>query len=148
MVEVIVAVSVAIFSILAVWKVYIFFIKISLSNPATFQASFLAEEGVEAVKFMRDYGWNTNIAPLSSSTSYTLVFGTTWGLTATPSFIDGRFDRRIIFSDVYRDGLGNIAEIGSPDAGTKKVLVTVSWPNETGTSTKEITTYVSNIFKN
>ena len=52
LVEVIVAISIAVFSILAIWKVYTLFIKISLSNPALFQASFLAEEGIEAMKFM------------------------------------------------------------------------------------------------
>ncbi len=149
LVEVIVAVSIAVFSILAVWRVYTLFIKISLSNPALFQASFLAEEGIEAVKFMRDSSWDSNITPLTPGISYTLIFdGVTWGVTTTPTFISNQFDRRVSVTNVYRDGSGNIADAGSLDANTKKVLVTVSWQKDMSTTTREITTYVSNIFNN
>ena len=147
--EVLVMVFVVTFSIFIVWKIYILYIKISFSNPATLQSSFLAEEGIEAVKFMRDGNWTSNIATLSSGTSYTLTFnGTVWGVTTTPAFIEGRFDRRISLSDVYRDGFGNIAASGTLDSGTKKVSITVSWWKDTATTSRQITTYVSNIFNN
>ena len=149
LVEVLVMVFIATFSIFAVWKIYVLYIKISLSNPATFQASFLAEEGIEAVKFMRDSGWSTNISTLSADASYTLTFnGITWGVTTTPAFIANQFDRRLSVSDVYRDISGNIAESGTSDPNTKKVLVTVSWLKDAATTTRGITTYVSNIFNN
>ena len=149
LVEVVVMVFIATFSIFMVWKVYILYIKISLSNPSNFQASFLAEEGIEAVKFMRDSGWNANIATLSSGTAYTLTFnGVAWGVTTAPAFVDSRFDRRISVVDVFRDVTGNIVSSGSLDPNTKKVLVEVSWLKDTGTTTRQITTYVSNIFKN
>lgn len=149
LVEVIIAVSIATFSILAVWRVYTFFIELSLSNPALFQASFLAEEGIEAVKFMRDDGWTEKIAPLSSDISYHLAFdGSGWEATTTPILIDNRFYRLVNFANVYRDSSGNIVDSGSPDANTKKISVTVSWQKNTGTTTKEIITYVSNIFQN
>lgn len=147
LVEVLVMVFIATFAIFVVWRVYVLYIKISISNPALFQASFLAEEGIEVVKFMRDYGWSHNIAVLSPGVSYTLTFdGAMWGVTTTPAYIDGFFDRRILFSDVYRDANGNISESGTADPGTKKVAVIVSWWKDTATSTREITTYVSNIF--
>lgn len=149
LVEVLVMVFVVTFSIFIIWKIYILYIKISFSNPATFQASFLAEEGIEAIKFMRDSNWTSNIATLSSGTSYTLIFnGIVWEATTTPAFINDRFDRRISLADVYRDGSGNIAASGTLDLNTKKVLVVVSWLKDTATSTREITTYVSNIFNN
>jgi len=149
LVEVIVAVSIATISILSVWKVYNFFIRISISNPSFFQASFLAEEGIEAIKFLRDSGWNSNITTLSAGLPYSLVFnGTNWATTTSVIYIDNKFDRRVILSDVYRDINGNIAETGSFDAGTKKVLVVVAWQKNNSTTTKEIITYVTNIFKN
>ncbi len=149
MVEVLVMVSIATFSIFFIWKVYTVFIKISLSNPSFFQASFLAEEGIEAVKFMRDSGWSANIAPLVSGTLYTLTFNNVaWGVSVDYAFIDNRFDRRISVENVYRDGSGNIASSGSLDPNTKKILSTVSWQNDTATTTRQITTYVSNIFNN
>lgn len=149
MVEVIVMVSIASLSIFFIWNVYTTYVKISLSNPSLFQASFLAEEGVEAVKFMRDSGWAANIASLSAGTLYTLTFnGVSWGVSVNPLYIDGRFDRRISVEDVYRDGSGNIAPSGNLDPYTKKILSTVSWAEGTGTTTRQITTYVTNLFKN
>lgn len=149
LVEVVVAVSVAILSILAAWNVYNLFIKLSFSNPSLFQASFLAEEGIEAVKFMRDGGWTANISTVPASSPRTFVFnGSSWSLASAPSLIDGKYDRRVVFEDVYRDMAGNIAAAGSLDQNTKKVTVTVSWSKDSATSTRQITTYVSNIFRN
>ncbi len=149
MVEVLVMVFIASFAIFVVWKIYVLYIKISLANPATFQASFLAEEGIEAVKFMRDSNWTSNIATLIPGTHYTLTFnGSAWGVTTVPSFILGRFDRRVTVSNVSRDASGNISESGTPDPNTKKILVEVSWWKDTATTTSQITTYVSNIFGN
>lgn len=147
--EVLVVVFIASFSIFVVWQIYVLYIKISVSNPALFQASFLAEEGIEAVKFMRDYSWDQKIAPLSSGIDYTLTFsGTDWGVTTGPIFIENKFDRRVTFSEVYRDITGNIVSSGNLDPNTKKVLVTVSWLKDNATTTRQITTYVSNIFDN
>jgi hypothetical protein len=147
--EMVVMVCVAAFSILAIWKIYTVFIKISLSNPSNFQASFLAEEGIEAVKFMRDSSWNSNIAVLTPGTSYTLLFdGTAWKATTTYAYITNQFDRRFSIANVYRDASGNIADTGSPDLNTKKVVVTISWWKDMATTTRQITTYVSNIFNN
>ncbi|KKP56223.1 MAG: hypothetical protein UR80_C0027G0004 [Parcubacteria group bacterium GW2011_GWB1_35_5] len=149
LVEMVIMISVATFSILIIWKIYTAFIKVSVSNPSLFQASFLAEEGIEAVKFMRDDSWTSNIAPLSSGASYILAFdNVAWEATTTLTLIDNQFDRRVVFEDVNRDGAGDIAISGSPDLNTKKVTITVSWRKDTGTTTREITTYVSNIFDN
>lgn len=149
LVEAVVAVSIAAFSILAVWKVYTSFLKLSISNPSLFQSSFLAEEGIEAMKFMRDSGWSANIEALSTSVPYALVFdGSAWKATSTLALIDGKYDRRVMLHDVYRDASGNIASSGSFDPGTRKVTVTVSWRKGSATTTKEVITYVSKIFDN
>jgi len=149
LVEMVIMISVATFSILIIWKIYASFIRISVSNPSLFQASFLAEEGIEAVKFMRDDNWTANITSLALSTPYTLVFdGVIWEATTTLALIDGQFDRRVSFEEVNRDGVGDIAVSGTPDLNTRKVTVTVSWQKNNSTTTREITTYVSNIFDN
>lgn len=149
LVEALIAIFIIVFCILAIWRVYVFFIKTSLSNSKFFQGTFLADEGVEAVKFMRDSGWSSNIASLTPETPYSLVFdGVKWEATSTISYIDGVFDRRAIFSEVYRDTDGDIADSGTLDQGTRKVQITVSWSKDSSTSTREITTYVSNLFKN
>ncbi len=150
LVEAVVMIFVASICILSVWKIYTLYIKISLSNPALFQSAFLAEEGIEAVKFMRDQSWGTNIGPLSVGTNYTLTLsGSSWGVTTTPTFIDGMFDRRITFESVYRNAEGDISESGTLDPDTKKVVSTVYWKKDaTSTTTRQISTYVADIFNN
>lgn len=149
LVEALFVISIAIFSILMIWKVYVFYVKISLSNPKSFQASFLAEEGIEAVKFMRDSSWSGFLATTTPGLSYTLVWtGEDWRATTTPAMILGQFDRRVVFAGVYRDASGNISEAGTLDPDTRKVTVTVSWIKDTATTTRQITTYVTNLFKN
>ena len=117
------------------------------------QASMIAEEGVEAVKIIRDADWNT-ISSLSLDTDYYLSFYTgsnTWSLQTTPSTnpatpIDDRFTRTIVFSAVYRDSNDDIASSGTLDSGTKRVIVDTSWQSQGETISKSITFYVSDIF--
>ncbi|MCX6755747.1 MAG: type II secretion system protein [Candidatus Nomurabacteria bacterium] len=122
---------------------------IILSNQALdeVQASFLLEEGSEAVKSLRDTNW-TNISGVTDNTNYYLAFNNTtnvWSLSATPSKVDS-FTRVIVFSPVYRDSNDDIASSGTLDAGTKKVTVTTSWTSNGNTISKSVPFYISNIF--
>lgn len=117
------------------------------------QASMIAEEGVEAVKVIRDADWDT-ISSLSLNTNYYLSFNTgsnTWSLQTTPSAnpttpIDDRFTRTIVFSAVYRDSNDDIAASGTLDSGTRRAVVNTSWQSQGETISKSITFYISNIF--
>jgi len=113
------------------------------------QASFLAEEGAEAIKTIRDGGWSS-ISSIVVDTPYVLVFNTqtnTWSLSTTSSNpIDSLFTRVVILSDVYRNSSDDIAETGTLDTRTKKVTVRVTFPSSEGLVTKEIIFYISDIF--
>ena len=119
------------------------------------QAEFLAEEGVEAVKILRDKGWASTIAPLESSTSYFLVFSTStseWILHGSnPGPIDGIFSREVIFEDVYRGTYSDdIVPAGSSlakylDGETREVISRVSGLR---IDEVEIRTYITNLFNN
>ncbi len=124
---------------------------IELSNRALkqVQASQLIEEGVEAVKSIRDTNWDT-ISGLTPAINYYLSFDTNtnlWSLdTIQTDKIDGLFTRLIVFSDVNRDSNDDIAEIGTLDVGTKKVNVFVTWPAPGGINSKNLKFYLANIF--
>lgn len=112
------------------------------------QASYLLEEGAEAVKTIRDTSWAT-ISALTVGTTYYLAFNTstnTWSLSTTNNTIDGFFTRKIQFADVYRDVNDDIASTGTLDSRTKKVDVTLSWPSDGGTVTKNLSFYIADIF--
>jgi len=130
-------------------------IELSIRALRQAQASMIAEEGVEAVKVIRDADWNV-ISSLSLNTNYYLSFNTgsnTWSLQTTPSInpttpIDDRFTRTIVFSAVYRDDNDDIvpSSLETPDPGTKRVTVNTSWQSQGETISKSITFYISNIF--
>lgn len=146
LVEALVMVFVASTCIFVVWRVYTLYIKISLANPAFFQAAFLAEEGIEAMKFLRDGNW-INISGLTLDTDYMLNFdGTKWSTSTAPFLIDSKFDRRIRLASVERDITGDIVSTGTVDPGSRKLTVSVSWQRDGATTTKTIVTYLNDIF--
>lgn len=123
-------------------------IKMSLSNTAKVQAVFLEEEGIEAVRILRDNGWTTNIA--SQVSPFYLVFdGTTWQATTANVYVDGMFERRVTIESIYRDAQQKIVWSGGTlDSNAKKVTVAVSWLSGNATTTKSISTILTNIFNN
>ncbi|MEK7461806.1 MAG: hypothetical protein AAB586_01915 [Patescibacteria group bacterium] len=150
LVEVIMATSIILVFLLALFGTHNLYLKTAFSNGEVVKATALAEEGLEAVRFLRDSSWNTNIEPLFINTDYYLVFdGDGWQITTAHAFIDNRFERKIMFSSVYRDVSGGIvASGGTLDPDTRMVVSSVSWLQANATTTKSISTYIANIFDN
>lgn len=121
-------------------------IELSTKALRQVQANMLMEEGVEAVKSIRDTDWTT-ISNLTLDTNYYLSFSGTWILGTTPvSQIDEIFTRKVIFSAVNRDSNDDIVVSGTLDTGIKRVNVTVTWSTPSGTNSKNITFYLADIF--
>lgn len=150
-IEVVVASAVFAAAVVGIAGAYNYFSRVAYRNTASVQAAFLAEEGIEAVRILRDYSWTSNIANLSNGTTYRLTWnGTRWGTTTAVSLIDNQFDRTVVLSAVNRDGSFDVVTSGGTlDTGTRKVTVNVAWSLPgVGTSTKTVEAYVSNIFSN
>ncbi|MFA6227348.1 MAG: prepilin-type N-terminal cleavage/methylation domain-containing protein [Candidatus Paceibacterota bacterium] len=123
------------------------------SNLKFTKAAYLAEEGIEAVKTVRDAGWS-NISSLTSNIPYFLSFSTTtsvWQITSeklsrAPEF-SGDFDSSFTINSVSRnaDGYHQISSGGVDDPNTKLLTVSVSWQDKGSTTTKSISTYITNI---
>ncbi|PIQ69447.1 MAG: hypothetical protein COV90_01360, partial [Candidatus Tagabacteria bacterium CG11_big_fil_rev_8_21_14_0_20_41_11] len=74
-------ISLSIFSLTAVSNLAL---KLTEESARNTQASFLLEEGVEALKILRDSSWSANIAPLASGTVYYFAFTNhNWQATST-----------------------------------------------------------------
>lgn len=122
----------------------------SLDNTSKIQAAYLAEEGLEAVRLMRDQSWDNNIATVPTGNEFYLYYdGTGWSATSTSLLIDGYFERVVVLRDVRRDNSQRIVDSGgSVDPNIKKVTVSVSWNSRGATTTRAISTYLANVFNN
>ena len=126
------------------------FLRLSFLNIKTVKAVFLAEEGIEILKHLRNASWEENLSFLVSNgvKGYYLNFtGSGWEVSEDNVFIDGLFERKFVLEDVYRDeSSGQIVESGGTlDAGTRKLTVYLSWLSGDATTTKYITTYLADI---
>ncbi len=146
MVEVLVVVSIITISMLASMAVAQKSIFVSRQAYHVSQASFLLEEGAEAVRILRDNAWS-NISGLTAGTTYYPMFsGGTWTLTTTPGTV-GSFTRSVAVASVLRDDVtGDIAATGTNDPGTRLVTVTVSWMEGGSAVTKTLSFYIFDIF--
>jgi len=96
-------------------------------------ANALAQEGIEAVRAVRDRAWNEliyNQCAVATSGGQWILVG-----EGTSEQI-GYFTRIIDFFPVYRDSSSEIVESSAPDAYddvlSRRVRIRVSWQNEMG----------------
>jgi len=147
LIEVIVGVAIISVAFLGLMSVANLSFKILEKSSNNIKAGFLLEEGVEAVKIIRDSGWS-NISSLSNGVNYYLNYnGTTWATTTTPVYMDNLFERTFVLNDVSRDINDDIADSGTVDPDTKKITISVSWKDGGGTITQSFSTYITNLFE-
>ncbi len=146
MVEILVAISIIVASILAAMSVAQKSISMSHQSVHISQANFLLEEGAEAVRLTRDSSWS-NISSLSESTQYYPTFSNTWNLSTTPNSV-GIFIRTVSIKNVNRDNTtGDIVNTGGTlDNGTKLITVNVSWNEGGNVLSKNLSFYLMDIF--
>jgi len=149
LVEVIIATTIVLGMVLALLGVHTLYIKIGLSTGNTVKATYLAEEGLEALRFLRDDSWVDNIEPLLVDTPYGVALsGNSWEVDSALTWV-GYFERTVTLSDVYRDVNGDIVTSGGTlDPDARLVTATVAWPTGAATTTKTISTYLTNLRNN
>lgn len=132
--EIVLAVSLVAGSLLALVAVFLLAQSTVEFSNQKLQAAFLLEEGLEVLRFLRDFGWNQNIVPLSPNTDYYLSFDPALSQWSTvvwaPAPLAGLFTRSFRIENVSRDGAANIETAYNPandDPGTKKIITKVSW---------------------
>lgn len=112
------------------------------------KATFLEQEAFEAVRYLRDSGWDANVAALPTGTDlYAVWNGTGWTFDSTPSVIDSLYVRTVRFDEAFRDGSGDLAGSGSAEQDARKVTVSVTWTGRTGTTTRATSSYILNLFE-
>ena len=151
LVEVIISVSILTIIMIGLISTFNYYVGAGTRSTEKIQGVLLAEETLEALRYMRDSSWST-IGDLATSTSYHLEFtGVLWKASSTQIVIDGKFEQTFTLDDVYRkDSDDDIVPLSSSDAKTldpDTLLITVSILTG-GATTTEIVTYMTNLFQN
>jgi prepilin-type N-terminal cleavage/methylation domain-containing protein len=150
LVEVMIASAIITVGMLGLISSYSIYLKYAFANQGNVQAAYVAEEGLEAMTFIRDNGWANNILTLATSTNYYLVFSNgTWNTTTTEQLIDSTYLRTIQLADIERDSSGEMVTTGGTyDPNTKLVTVTVEYFQGQATTTRSMGTYLTNLNNN
>ncbi len=147
LIEIVIGAAILTTSLLGISFYYQQALNVSQRTGNFVRAGFLMEEGIEVAKFFRDTNW-TNISGFTPGATYYLSWnGTTWATTTTNTFIDGTFERTLVVDNISRDANDDIVSSGGTlDAGTKKATVSISWNEKGATTTKRVSTYLTNFF--
>lgn len=147
LIEIIVGSAALTISLIAISTYFQRSLQLNQDSVKITQASFLLEEGLEVAKFFRDASWQ-NISGLTPGAAYYFEFdGTKWATTSSNVFVGGVFERELVIDNVSRDANDDIVSSGGTnDPDTKKATISVSWLTRNGTTTKFISTYLTNIF--
>src|SRR3989338_3569679 len=151
--EIVIAVSIIGATVFALSSVFLMSNKLETRASNQIRANFLAEEGLEALRFLRDKSWSGHLASLNTTTAYYLSFNagdSSWSVTTSnPGMIDGLYARSFSVEAVNRNGSDDIVSSGGTlDPNTKKFNVNISWKERGAYSTTTLSTYLSDIFQN
>lgn len=144
--------AIAVFAIffVSIYQALLFYNKSMKGAVKKVTAIYLAQEGIEAVRSLRNKSWDTNIITLNEAiTYYPILAGGEWTLSTTnPGPIDGVYSRTVVVDKVFRNGLDDIDTAGSEDTNTKKLQVKIAWNEPAGSKEIIVETYLTNFLDN
>lgn len=152
LIEIILAISIFTMFFLSISYFYKKALDVSEDTTGHIQSGYFLEEGIEAIKLMRDTSWTSNIATLTPGTTYYLYWnGSMWVSTTTLQKLENTYTRSFVISNVSRDANDNIVTSGGTnDPGTKMITLNVTWMRKgnKGTANDSIQTYITNLLNN
>ncbi len=150
LVEILIGAAIILTSVVSLVAVFGGLTSLSLNSTPKVQAAMLVDEGVEALRLMRDIGWSS-ISSLSDGTTYYFLWqNNTWAATTTKQVVDSFFVRSFVLSAVNRDSTSFdiVTSGGTADTGTRKAAISIAWPGQSGTTTKTVEMYIYNSYSN
>jgi Tfp pilus assembly protein PilV len=141
-VEIVIAAGIIATSVTGIFGAIQIYLKIVQQNAHKAQAVLLLDETSEALQYLRDKSYDTNIGSKSTNTDYSIFWnGSEYELTTSTTTLPYQMTRTIRFQNVQRNSSSQIVESGGTvDLDTRKVNITIAWPyqNETKTITSEV----------
>lgn len=107
------------------------------------EASFLAQEGLEAARALRDENWSSVASTTNGAVYSPVLAGAKWSLSAGSSTV-GAYTRTLVFDQVLRNAQDEISSSGTLDYGTRKVVSIVSWASPLGSRQVQLAAYLTN----
>jgi Tfp pilus assembly protein PilV len=152
-IEILVAAAIISTAIFSLFNVFVLANRLSGEAGNKIRANFLAEEGLEVLRYLRDDSWSRNLAGLTAGTSYYISFnsGTSqWSIgTTNPGVIDSIYTRVITLENVSRDSSDNIVSSGGTnDPNTKKFNASMTWSERGAIQTLLLSTYLADSHSN
>lgn len=149
-VEIVIAAGIIATSVIGIVGAIQVYLKIVYANTRETQAVLLLDETAEALQYLRDTSYGSNIATTTASTTYTLYWnGTGYQLATSTISLPYGMSRTILFNTVYRDGSDQIVSSGgSLDTNTKKATINIAWPYKNATTTITSEVLIHNIYAN
>jgi Tfp pilus assembly protein PilV len=149
-VEIVIAAGIIATSVIGIVGAIQVYLKIVYSNTRETQAILLLDETAEALQYLRDTSYSSNIASTTASTTYTLYWnGTGYQLATSTIGLPYGMSRTLLFSSVRRDGSDQIVSSGGTiDANTKKATINIAWPYKNATTTLTSEVLIHNIYAN
>lgn len=128
------------------------YIEISSKNSNNVQTALLFEETGEALQFLRDSGWTSNIGNKSLNIDYYLAWNSgAYSLSTTPNLYQNTYTRTVRFQSVRRNS-SNDSISTSPsdtiDPDTRLVEINVAWPYKGATTTVSTEMLIHNVYDN
>ena len=155
LVEIIVAAAIILLVTTTLITTLIIYMRVSDNNINQIKASFLMEEGMDAIKTLRDSSYSAKIATIPVGTDQYLNFDSysnSWQVASTPNSVDNIFTRKLIISEVYRNQISRKIVTGNSDpaldVGTKLVTLSVSWLSNGALNTKTLSAYITDLYTN
>lgn len=126
--EVVVATAVTTLALVAFSQAGVLALRLLRNQKETLEATLLAQEGLEAVRLVRDASWaditwRTDLQN-PSLRYYPTVENGVWVLaTSSPGLVNGVYNRYVQFEKVSRDAVSDkiVSAGGADDPGTRKV---------------------------
>lgn len=150
--EILVAVFIFSITLSVLININNFYLTSVSSSLKSVKAAYLAEEGMEAVRIIRDTDFS-HFINLNERENYYLHFinsaSSTWEATSSISSknTDG-IDRWFVLDSTRREYNKITTSTGDIDLNTKKVTVYVSWDDRGNINTKSFSTYLTKIIPN
>jgi type II secretory pathway pseudopilin PulG len=132
LIEVLVGVSIITVSLIAIGFSVTAYVDARTALLVNTKSMYLAEEGYETLRAIRDVDWNSIEGLALDTEHYFDISTSTIGVTGTPEIIDTEYRRSFILREVHRNASDDIVSsttVGTTiDAGARDVTIYVQSP--------------------